>query len=160
MINQSQIEVEMDRANNYPLIRGRKKSYFEGSKSQKLRNNTFIKRCMNLAINAAKKLSLRFKYVELIEIDAEDQQPEDHFKFVVKHQQNQLININKNYRDLKILKAKELSYMSNEYYCVFREASQINDLPSLRRIKFLQGKINQHFQLKSNTLGYFILLNA
>lgn len=137
MINEN--EIEIDRQNNYPLIRERNKSYFEVTKSQKLRNNAFIKRCMNLAINAAKKMSLKFNYVELIEF-ADDQQQDNHFKFVVKQQQNRL-GLNKNSKDLKILKAKELSYMSNEYYCVFREASQINDLPSLRRIKFLHEKL-------------------
>ena len=155
MINE--YENYIDRPNNYPLLRERNKSYFQVTKSQKLRNNAFIRRCMNMAINAAKKMSLKFNYVELIEFNAEaEQQQQDdcNFKLVVKPQ-NQFVNVNKNPKDLKILKAKELSYMSNDYYCIFREASEINDLPSIRRIKYLQGKINQHFELKSNTLGKF-----
>jgi hypothetical protein len=123
-----------------------RKKYALLSSRQKKRNIKQIRNCI-VAIKLVKSMHLKFKYIELVESDDDDD--DDDINIIVK----QKCEINQLSKDLKILKAKEICNMSNKHYLMFKHAAELEGFPSISKIRTLQSKINDCFQLFSNSLG-------
>lgn len=95
-------------------------------------------------------MHLKCKYLELIECKDDDNNDDYDVEIIVKSQPH-----NEAAYNLKIVKAIEFSNLSEKQYQTFINAAQLNELPSIRKLRSIRETINNdnRFKIFPNELG-------
>lgn len=133
-----------------------KKDYFEKSRAQQFRDKRWIKEQIGLL---AGQLGLKAVRLELV---GENDENQSQCEIIVTNTRNSPKQQNSKkdfHQKLKILMAKDLGFLSDKSYHVFKNLSQLNDiLPSLSALKDIRKRINALLQINRNSLGWFIFI--
>lgn len=124
-----------------------KKKYFAKEPRQQQRDKKRIFESLQQVQREALLVGLKFRKVEIIAIE-DDERVFDKFEVEISEKENLT-----NSKPLKVLKAKDLAYLSDNNYGIFKKTAELKDLPSLNEIKEQRYQLKQKFPLQSNLKG-------
>lgn len=127
-------------------------NHFERSRNQQYLNKKWILVFFDLINSIIRKIGLQIVgVVKLVEFNINNT-----FKLSIEQEHNNEDNDLR--KCMKILRAKDLSFISDRNYTRFiNEAGVENVLPSIGTIVNIRKRINKHFTISSNDYGNLIV---
>ena len=133
----------------------KRKNYFHGEYRTKKKNRLNILNKMQETEAFCQSIGLEFENIVCKEIKEENPKKlTENDIIIIKETQKKKIS-SYNEKTFKAMKAKDITNQSNEKYNVQRNLMDYCEFPSLKRIKRMQKKINQLFEIKQNFYGVY-----